>query len=226
MLKPLTSEQTDNIIKAATEAFADEGFEGANINRIARTAGVSVGVIYKYYSGKRDLFSACVKKSLDYLDEVFSETEEEGGDLMDMVDSLITRNQEAARLHPEYFRLYHQITMTKNSSGGDSREGAEYLAELIVGRSARLNRRIIETANKNGDVRKDINPSVFAFFFDNMMMMLHFAYTCDYYEERFRVYCGREMMERDSFVHDEMMRFLQGAFEYGGPEEDLKEKEK
>ncbi len=214
MLKPLTTEQTENILKAATEAFARSGFAGASVDKIARSAGVSVGVIYKYYADKQALFSACVEKSLDYLDEVFSRIGEEGGDLTDMIDSLVTRNQEAARLHPEYFRLYHQITMTAGSGkGGDGSPGD--LAGLIEGKTARVYTSILEKAKTDGEVRDDMDPAMFAFLFDDLMMMLHFAYACDYYEERFRIYCGQDILDKDRFVHDEMMRFIKGALGIG-----------
>ena len=74
MLKPLTKEQTDSILSIAAEEFADKGFAGTAIGSIAKKAGVSVGVIYKYYSGKEDLFNACVRKSLECMDEVLNMT--------------------------------------------------------------------------------------------------------------------------------------------------------
>ena len=204
MLKPLTQDQIDVIIEKATQAFADKGFAGANIGNIAKDAGVSVGVIYKYYKDKEALFTACVERSLEYLDEVFAETTKESTDLMGMVSALIRKDQQAARLHPEYFRLYHQIT----AAGALPGDG---VVKMIEGRSAELYTRLIEEAKKKGEVGKDADPALFAFFFDNLMMMLHFAYTSGYYEERFRIYCGEDIADRDDEVHDAMMRFIAGA---------------
>ena len=56
MLQPISQEQHDKILDTATRIFADKGFEGANINIIAKDAGVSVGVLYKYYKNKEGLF--------------------------------------------------------------------------------------------------------------------------------------------------------------------------
>ena len=97
MLKPLTQEQIDRIIETAIRHFADQGFAGANINKIASESGVSVGVLYKYYQDKTGLFTTCVRQSLDYLDTVFRETEAAGGTLMEMIENLIRRSQLAAR---------------------------------------------------------------------------------------------------------------------------------
>ena len=106
MLKPLTKEQTDRILSIAAEEFADKGFAGTAIGSIAKKAGVSVGVIYKYYSGKEDLFNACVRKSLECMEEVLDMTGSMGGTLMDMIEHLITRAQNFAKDNPEYIRLY------------------------------------------------------------------------------------------------------------------------
>ena len=212
MLKPLTQEQIDRIIETAIRHFADRGFAGANINKIASESGVSVGVLYKYYQDKTGLFTTCVRQSLDYLDTVFRETEAAGGILIEMIENLIRRSQLAAREHPEYFRLYHQITV----SGAPEHEAGN-VTELIEGRSAKLYSQLLREAKDAGEVRRDMDPAMFAFFFDNLMMMLHFAYACEYYQERFRLYCGDAAADadKDEAVRKQLMRFIGGAFQGG-----------
>ena len=68
MYKKLTDEQIQIIIDSGIAEFAHEGFVGANLSRIAKSAGVSVGVIYKYYADKKDLFLA-KRKSLKIFTE-------------------------------------------------------------------------------------------------------------------------------------------------------------
>ena len=36
--------------------IAEHGFDGANINVIAKKAGISVGSMYKYFKNKHDLY--------------------------------------------------------------------------------------------------------------------------------------------------------------------------
>ena len=172
MLKPLTKAQTEKIIRIASEEFANNGYAHASISSIAKRSGVSVGVIYKYYEDKKDLFNACVVKSLEALDEVFESVQDPDLSMMEAVDRLIRQVQKFARKNPEYFRLYHQITVS------GSPEITDRTAELIEGRSATLYRDVLEKAKASGDVSGDLDPSLFAFFFDNLMMMLHFSYTC------------------------------------------------
>ena len=229
MLKPLTQEQIDRIIETGIRHFADKGFAGANVNKIAAEAGVSVGVVYKYYQGKQDLFRACVERSLDYLDRVFAETRQQGGTLMEMIGNLIRQNQIAARKHPEYFRLYHQITGSGAPSGPEEEVpgGAEAgsgeeapggapagIADLIEGRSARMYRELLTAAKDAGEGRAEMDPALFAFFFDNLMMTLQLTYACEYYRDRYRVYCDDKITEdraQDEKIRSQLMKFIEGA---------------
>lgn len=205
MLKPLTKEQTDRILSIAAEEFADKGFAGTAIGSIAKKAGVSVGVIYKYYSGKEDLFNACVRKSLDCMDEVLNMTGDTGGDLMDMIEQLISRAQSFAKENPEYIRLYHQITVS-GSPGGKARS-----AELIESSTAKIYGEFIRRAAESGEIRSDIDPAAFAFLIDNLLMMLHYSYACDYYIDRFRIYFGEDALDKDDAVREQMLKFIGAA---------------
>ena len=65
-----------------------------------------------------------------------------------------------------------------------------------------------------GEISEEIDPALFAFFFDNLLMMLHFSYSCDYYEDRFRIYCGDDIASRDEDVRRQLLMFIGGAL-YG-----------
>ena len=205
MLKPLTKEQTDSILSIAAEEFAEKGFAGTAVSSIAKRVGVSVGVIYKYYAGKEDLFNACVAKSLNTMEEVLDSAKMSGGSMLEMADVLITEAQRLAKEKPEYIRLYHQITATGSPSGKTQS------AELIESGTARLYEGFIKSASEQGAIRQDIDPSAFAFFFDNLMMMLHFSYACDYYKDRFRIYCGDDALDKDALIKEQLLKFIGGA---------------
>ncbi len=205
MLKPLTKEQTDNILSIAAEEFADNGFSGTAIGSIAKKAGVSVGVIYKYYAGKEALFNACVAKSLASMEEVLDMTGSAGGSLMDMIAGLISRAQAFAKENPEYIRLYHQITVSGSPAG------KAQSAELIESGTAGIYEKFIKRAMETGEIRDDIDPAAFAFLIDDLLMMLHFSYACDYYIDRFRIYFGRDALDKDEAVREQMLKFIEAA---------------
>lgn len=205
MLKPLTKEQTDRILSIAAEEFADRGFAGTAVGSIAKKAGVSVGVIYKYYAGKEALFNACVSKSLDSMEEVLDMTRNDGGSLMDMIENLIRRMQTFAKENPEYIRLYHQITVSGSPAGKTQS------AELIESGTAKIYGEFIKRAVESGEIRDDIDPAAFAFLIDDLLMMLHFSYACDYYKDRFRIYFSDNALDNDEKVREQMLKFIGSA---------------
>lgn len=51
-------DRREQILEAALDVFAADGFEGATTKEIARRAGVTQGLIYFYFPSKEDLFFA------------------------------------------------------------------------------------------------------------------------------------------------------------------------
>jgi AcrR family transcriptional regulator len=71
--KPATAADVDNrsrLLRAATDAFAEYGYEGASLRAIADTAGVSFQLITYYFGSKEELWIATV----DFLFERYLET--------------------------------------------------------------------------------------------------------------------------------------------------------
>jgi len=57
------------IMEVALEHFASKGYHATTIYHIAKHAGISKGLMYNYFSGKEELLSAIIEKSLS---EVYS----------------------------------------------------------------------------------------------------------------------------------------------------------
>jgi AcrR family transcriptional regulator len=71
--KPATAADVDNrsrLLQAATDAFAEYGYEGASLRAIAENAGVSFQLIAYYFGSKEELWVATV----DFLFERYLET--------------------------------------------------------------------------------------------------------------------------------------------------------
>ena len=51
----ISEEKRSRIFESAMIEFAEHGYDGANINIIAKNAEVSVGSMYKYFDNKEDL---------------------------------------------------------------------------------------------------------------------------------------------------------------------------
>jgi AcrR family transcriptional regulator len=55
----------ERLLDAATHVFMNYGYEGATFETIARTAGSGKATIYARYSGKEELFTDVMKRSID-----------------------------------------------------------------------------------------------------------------------------------------------------------------
>lgn len=216
MFKKFDEDKLVNLLEDGIDEFALMGVDRANINTIAKKAGVSVGVIYKYYNDKDGFFLACVRHSIGLLNEVLKDTFDHNDDVVTALRKVIQALQIHAKKHPNHNMMYHEIT------AGSCRQYASMLADEIETISAMAYKGMIEEAKRQGLVRPDMNPKIFAFFFDNLLMMLQFSYSCDYYRERMKIYCGDDRFN-DEMIQEELMKFICGALgirEYNQKEEE------
>lgn len=208
MQKKFTEEKLIEIIETGITEFAERGVEGANINTIAKKAGVSIGVIYKYYKDKDGFFLACVERSLDELRKVLDDELGSEEKLLGHAEKIIRTVQKYSREHSNYINMYHEIT------SGSNKRYAKFLAEQIEGISAKVYTDYIKEAKERGEIRQDMSPEMLAFFFDNLLMMMQFSYSSEYYKERFKVYCGENILEDDNRVVEELVKFIESAFTF------------
>lgn len=59
--------QRDRILSAAQRCFAERGFHAASMASIAETAGLSAGLIYRYFKSKHEIIHGIVQRQLDLL---------------------------------------------------------------------------------------------------------------------------------------------------------------
>lgn len=73
--EPKKGRKYDQVIRGARSVFMQDGFEGASVDDIARTAGVSKATLYSYFPDKERLFMEvvtceCRKQADGALDEI------------------------------------------------------------------------------------------------------------------------------------------------------------
>lgn len=194
------------VIQAGINEFSTHGFERANVNIIAKKAGVSVGLLYKYFDTKEDFFLTCVDDAMMTLEEIISSVVNSDDKLLVRAEKLIRAIQATSAADSKYVKLYNEITRMSAS------ERARGLAERIETISSRAYADFLEKARENGDIRPDCDLRMFAFFFDSLLMTLQFSYTCDYYRERLKIYCGEDIFDDDEKMVKELLKFLESAF--------------
>jgi AcrR family transcriptional regulator len=63
--RPGKGSAREDIVRAAKETFASQGYEGASLRAVARAAGVDAALVHHYFDGKADLFIAAMALPFD-----------------------------------------------------------------------------------------------------------------------------------------------------------------
>ena len=106
--KPQTrnKERTQSLIlAAATDEFAEKGFAGARIEKIAERSGSNKRMLYYYYQNKEDLFVAVMESAYKTIRDAESELHLLELPPVEAIRRLITFTWDYYLQHPEFLRL-------------------------------------------------------------------------------------------------------------------------
>jgi len=209
MYKKLDEETINKLLETGIDEFACHGLDRANINVIASKAGLSVGVIYKYYGDKDKFFLACVEHSLKLLENLVQNVITNEEDISTCIHLVMDELIDGAEKHRNYYAMYNEIT------SGSCRKYAVELAREIEGETGALYAALMEKAQAEGKVTYTGDPKMFAFLFDSLLMMLQFSYSCEYYRERMKIFCGEEIINDKDAMADAFCEFIERAIGVG-----------
>jgi len=83
----------EEILQAAEEEFARNGYEGANISRIAKRVGVTHVLLYYHFQNKENLFCEVLQRKIEqFIQSVLPPEGTENSHFMENIDLLITQN--------------------------------------------------------------------------------------------------------------------------------------
>lgn len=202
----IAPEKRNRILQAAAAEFAHKGFENAGMSAIAKNADVSVGSLYKYFENKQDLFFTVLHYSIARMEKLLTVLAHSEADLLVKVESILREIQSFSKSNAQLIKLYNEMTSENDAHLASS---FAYEMESIT---AQIYRTAIEEAQKAGEVRTDIDPAFWSFMLDNLFITLQFSYSCEYYKERFHIYAGSDIEDRDDFVVEQTLKFVKAAF--------------
>lgn len=202
----ISAEKKERILQAAIQEFSCHGFTRANINVIAKEADVSVGSLYKYFNNKHDMYLYIISTTVEKLKGILEDIIKENDDLILTIRKIIRAIQTYSRTDENSTRLYNIMATEMNT------ELVLQLASQMEGATANVYAELIKKYQEAGHLRKDINPRYFAYFIDNIFMMLQFSYTCEYYKHRLKLYISESVFDNDTIMEEELIKFIEGAF--------------
>ncbi|MFJ4616938.1 TetR family transcriptional regulator [Streptomyces sp. NPDC088812] len=126
------------LMEAALAEFAEFGVAGARVDRLAKRAGISPGLVYSFAAGKEGLFEAVYEAIAE---QTVNAVPVDADDLAEYAGRL----HDAGQQHPQVMRFLTWYAL----------ESAERPAPDIVARSMQDKIASIEAAQQRGSVRRD-----------------------------------------------------------------------
>lgn len=201
----IPEEKRERILKAATLEFASKGFRGGNIRTIASCAEISVGVLYKYFASKEDIFLTVIDEGFRALNNMLWGIIAEDGDVFEKSEKILAVAINFSRKNPHLLQLYLNST-----TEGLSHRFTE-LYQKIEATAAQFYPVLISSCRDKGLVAEDVDESIAAFCIDSLIMVLQFSYACTYYKERMKFFIGKNTLNDDERMIKGILQFIRRA---------------
>ena len=172
----LPFDKKERILDAAIDEFSRCGYEKASINRMVGRLGIAKGSIFQYFGSKKNLYFhifehavALVKRSLKRV-----KAGTEGEDFFIRLAKSLQAGIYFIRRYPRIYQIYLKMLF---------QEDFPFRADLL--KTIRLFsidylRPIIEEGVTDGQLRKDLDPELAAFFLDAVLDRFLQAYCVAY----------------------------------------------
>ena len=181
----------DKILESAIRLFAEKGFSGTTTREIAEKAGVNEALIFRYFSTKRDLYSAIIERKIseepgfEYPLEAFKETRDDWL----IFRSIAIRMFDCVEKDPSFIRLLHFSALEGHELSDMFFDTYVQYQRMLL--SDYIERRISEGAFKN------VNPVLAARAF--IGMVINYMLVQEIFGEKKRRKIKREEVA-DTFV--------------------------
>jgi len=150
----------NDIILASIDTFSRTNYEKATTAVLARDAGVAEGTLYKYFPSKKELFLACCRYIEGLLVERYNAIYLEcGNDPLEYLKQVSKSYLAFVRENPTMRKFLAFVL--NNSFDEDFRRELEDFVSLNI----RVTERMLRKGQATGEIREDIDPRIFAWFY-------------------------------------------------------------
>jgi AcrR family transcriptional regulator len=162
-----TKNVADEVLRAALELFAEQGYANTSVQQIVQAAGVTKGAMYHYFTSKDDLLFAIYERMLSLQKRRLDEITAAGGDteavLRAVCEDVVVTSIDFLPEGTVFFRSQHMLTPERQAEvKRRRREYHDKFAELIV------------RGQGEGRFRDDVPVSVLiAHFFSDIHYLPH-----------------------------------------------------
>jgi len=193
------------ILEAAVLEFSSNGFNAANINIIAKKAGISIGSMYQYFDSKENLFLTAIDEGYKIIEHSLTEIDLINGTFFEKLEEIIKHIQKYSR---EY-SLLNQLYLEATTQG--IAEMSKKLSLKMETVSSGFYKNALTSAIKDGIADSNLSIETASFCIDNILLLLQFSYSTEYYKERMKIFAGKNSLNQDEKIRKEILYFLKKA---------------
>jgi AcrR family transcriptional regulator len=143
----------ESVLRAAVEVFNERGYDGASMEDLAKRLGVAKSAIYHHVSGKEDLLRMALDRALDGWAEAAGRARELDAPAIVRLEMLVRGTVAVLESRLPYVTLLLRVrgnTDVERAALARRRSFDKLVASLV------------EEAERDGDVRADVDPQVTA----------------------------------------------------------------
>lgn len=201
----ISKDRKEKIFNVAISEFAEKGYIGANINQIAKNAGISIGSLYSYFASKENLFLSIIDIGYSLIEEVFQRIDTEEN-IFIVMEKLLKDTREYALKYPELNQIYVDLTTQSIS------KFSELISFKCEEATSKIYQKLIEKSKARGEITSKVEDKIIAFYLDNIIITYQFSLSSSYYKNRLKIYL-KEIYEDDDRLRREILLLIKSSLQ-------------
>jgi AcrR family transcriptional regulator len=143
----------ESVLAAAVEVFNERGYDRASMEDLSKRLGIAKSAIYHHVSGKEELLRMALDRALDGWSEAAEQAREMDAPAIERLEALVHGTVAVLQAQLPYVTLLLRVrgnTDVERAALARRRSFDQLVASLV------------EEAERDGDVRADVDPKVTA----------------------------------------------------------------
>ena len=175
-MEGIVIDSKEKILEVALKLFIRKGYRGTSLNEIASQAGLTKGGVYHYFDCKDDLYYQALREFFNFdmpgwlkdndleIKDLIYEGFKSITDRKEWIKNLTDIDSDDAILH--FYMFLYDATRRHPDLQEYIDQHDQYKRKILA--------ETLNQAQKNGEIRSDIDPEVIAFEFDALLQQLEY----------------------------------------------------
>lgn len=118
----------EKLLAAALDQYIEKGYHNTTVDEIAKSAGLSTGIAYRYFKNKKELLLATLTFSFENIKDIAGVNEEDF--LSDDISGILTAFE---RIHIEYRAFHEELEGLRHSDDDVRKLYADFTKKTLCG---------------------------------------------------------------------------------------------